>query len=50
MIKQLKDAANKAGLPADTAESWLRSKAADGKIDAEEMVSLLVVQVTQGHH
>lgn len=38
LIQQLKDAANKAGLPADTAESWLRSKAADGKVDAEEMV------------
>ena len=38
LIKQLKDAANKAGLPADTAEYWLKSKAADGKVDAEEMV------------
>ena len=38
MIKQLKDAAKKAGLPADTAESWLKSKAEEGKVDAEDMV------------
>jgi vacuolar-type H+-ATPase subunit H len=38
LIKQLKDAAKKAGLPADTAESWIKSKVQDGKIDAEEMV------------
>lgn len=38
LIKQLKDAAKKAGLPADTAESWIKSKVEDGKVDAEDMV------------
>ena len=38
LIKQLKDAAKSAGLPADTAEAWLKSKAEDGKINAEEFV------------
>lgn len=38
LVKQLKEAANKAGLPADQAESWLRHKAQDGKIDAEALV------------
>lgn len=38
LINQLKDAAKKAGLPADTAESWLKSKVEDGKVDAEAMV------------
>ncbi|OCF33443.1 hypothetical protein I316_04863 [Kwoniella heveanensis BCC8398] len=37
LIKQLKDAAKKAGLPADTAEAWLKSKAEDGKVDAEAL-------------
>jgi hypothetical protein len=39
LINQLKETAKKAGLPADAAESWLRSKAQEGKVDAEEMVS-----------
>ena len=38
LVKQLKEAANKAGLPADQAEAWLQSKAQDGKIDAEALV------------
>lgn len=38
MIKQLKETAKSAGLPADAAESWLKSKAQEGKVDAEEMV------------
>ncbi|KAL7423151.1 hypothetical protein Q5752_002451 [Cryptotrichosporon argae] len=36
LITKLKDAAKKAGLPADTAESWLKAKAEDGKVNAEE--------------
>ncbi|RSH89378.1 hypothetical protein EHS25_002490 [Saitozyma podzolica] len=35
LIKQLKDAAKSAGLPADTAEAWLKAKVQDGKVDAE---------------
>lgn len=38
LVKQVKDAAKSAGLPADTIESWLKSKAEDGKINAEETV------------
>lgn len=38
LIKQLKETAKSAGLPADAAESWLRSKAQEGKVDAEDMV------------
>ena len=41
MIKQLKETAKKAGLPADAAESWIRNKAESGKLDAEDLVSLL---------
>ncbi|WWC70819.1 uncharacterized protein I206_104771 [Kwoniella pini CBS 10737] len=37
LIKQIKEAANKAGLPADTVEAWLKSKAKDGKVDAEAL-------------
>ncbi len=40
LVKQLKEAAKKAGLPADQAEAWLKSKAQDGKIDAEALVRL----------
>lgn len=39
LIKQLKDAAKSAGLPADTAEAWLKAKVQDGKVDAEATVS-----------
>ena len=42
LVKQLKDAAGKAGLPADTIESWVKSKAGEKQIDAEEMVSLTI--------
>jgi len=38
LIKQLKEAAKKAGLPADQAESWLKSKVDDNKVDAEAFV------------
>ncbi|WWC88609.1 uncharacterized protein L201_003522 [Kwoniella dendrophila CBS 6074] len=41
LIKQLKEAASKAGLPADTAEAWLKSKAKDGKVDAEALAKQL---------
>ncbi|ORY28517.1 hypothetical protein BCR39DRAFT_496308 [Naematelia encephala] len=37
LIKQLKDAAKSAGLPADQTEAWLKAKAEDGKINAEEL-------------
>ncbi|WVQ80522.1 hypothetical protein IAT38_002627 [Cryptococcus sp. DSM 104549] len=37
LIKQLKEAAKKAGLPADTAESWLKSKIDDGKVDVDAL-------------
>lgn len=37
LVKQLKDAAKTAGLPADTAEAWLKAKVEDGKLDAEVM-------------
>jgi len=37
LIKQLKDAAKSAGLPADMAEAWLKAKVEDGKVDAEAM-------------
>jgi len=37
LIKQLKDAAKSAGLPADTAEAWLKAKVQDGKVDVEAM-------------
>jgi hypothetical protein len=39
LVKQIKEAAKKAGLPADTIEGWLKSKAEDKKIDAEALVS-----------
>ena len=39
LVKQLKDTAEAAGLPADQVESWLKSKADDKKIDAVELVS-----------
>lgn len=39
LIKQLKDVAKKAGLPADTTEAWLKSKVEDGKLDADALVS-----------
>ncbi|KGB74791.1 hypothetical protein CNBG_0629 [Cryptococcus deuterogattii R265] len=35
LIKQLKDVAKNAGLPADTTEAWLKSKVEDGKLDAD---------------
>ena len=38
LVQQLKEAAKKAGLPADQAEAWLKAKAQDGKIDAEALV------------
>jgi hypothetical protein len=41
LIKHLKDAAKSAGLPADTAESWLKAKVQDGRVDAEAMVRSL---------
>ncbi|WVN86515.1 uncharacterized protein L203_101679 [Cryptococcus depauperatus CBS 7841] len=37
LIKQLKETAKKAGIPADTVEAWLKSKAEDGKIDADAL-------------
>lgn len=39
LIKQLKGAAEKAGLPADTIESWVKSKADEKNLDVEEIVS-----------
>lgn len=39
LVNQLKEAAKKAGLPADQAEAWLKHKAQDGQIDAESLVS-----------
>ncbi|WVR06295.1 hypothetical protein IAU60_003325 [Kwoniella sp. DSM 27419] len=41
LIKQLKETAKKAGLPADTAEAWLKSKMEDGKVDAEQLAKQL---------
>ncbi|KAK4684706.1 hypothetical protein P7C73_g5461, partial [Tremellales sp. Uapishka_1] len=41
LIKQLKDAGNKAGLPSDTIESWLKAKGEEGKVDAEAMAKQL---------
>lgn len=41
LIQQIKDAAKSAGLPADMIESWIKSKAEDGKVDVEAMVSCL---------
>jgi hypothetical protein len=40
LIQQIKDAAKSAGLPADQIESWMKSKAEDGKVDVEAMVRL----------
>lgn len=48
LIKQLKDAAKSAGLPADTAEAWLKSKAEDGKINAEELGKQVEDKLRQG--
>jgi len=42
LIEQLKEAAKKAGLPADQAESWLKSKVKDNKIDAEALGNQVV--------
>jgi hypothetical protein len=39
LVMQLKNAAKSIGLPADTAESWLKNKAKDGKTDIDAMVS-----------
>lgn len=41
LLKQLKDVAKKAGLPADTTEAWLKSKVEDGKLDADALVGCL---------
>lgn len=41
LIKQIKGAAKEAGLPADQIESWLKTKAEDGKVDVEAMVKQL---------
>ena len=38
LIKQIKSAAKDAGLPADQIESWLKTKAEDGKVDVEAVV------------
>ncbi len=38
MIQQIKDAAKKAGLPADTIESYLKAKGSEGKADVEATV------------
>ena len=45
LVKQLKDAANKAGLPADQIESWLRAKAGEKNIDPEQLVSAQVALI-----
>ncbi|EIW73680.1 hypothetical protein TREMEDRAFT_67496 [Tremella mesenterica DSM 1558] len=37
LISKLKDVAKSAGLPADTAEVWLKAKAEDGKLNAEQL-------------
>ncbi|ORX40125.1 hypothetical protein BD324DRAFT_616419 [Kockovaella imperatae] len=37
LVKQLKEAAKKAGLPADQIESWLKSKADEKNIDPEQL-------------
>lgn len=39
MLSQAKEIANKAGLPADTIESWLATKS--GKIDTEHLVRFI---------
>lgn len=49
LVNQLKEGAKKAGLPADTIESWLKSKAKDNKIDAEALVRVHSYQRSRGH-
>lgn len=41
LIKQIKSAAKDAGLPADQIESWLKTKADDGKVDIESLMKQL---------